>query len=104
MKIVNCMPHDLRIITEKGTIIIPKSETAVRVSTVERQWGEINEIPIMITKKGATSGLPKEDPNTLLVVSQIVKDANPTRPDLLYPHLLVRDLDGVIVGCKALTF
>lgn len=104
MKILNCTPHNLRIITPKGTITLPKSEIQIRVDITEKEWGEINEIPIMISKKGQTTGLPEYDPNVLLVVSQVVKDANPSRSDLLHPHLLVRDEDGQIVGCKSLSF
>jgi hypothetical protein len=45
-------------------------------------------------------GLPEPSPDTLLIVSGMVKSAATGRTDLVSPGDLVRDAAGVVLGCK----
>jgi hypothetical protein len=48
------------------------------------------------------SGLPEPSRGTLYIVSSVVQAALPNRTDLVSPHDIMRDADGVVVGCRAL--
>ncbi len=75
---------------------------APRVSTTEEITGYWGEIPIKRIAYGEIVGLPDEQPDTIIVVSQLCCQAAPTRRDLYFPADLKRDEAGRIVGCCTL--
>lgn len=59
-------------------------------------------VPCVTVEYTCTDCLPPQQPDTVLIVSQLVVGAFPDRPDLMYPTGLVRDDQGTIVGFRAL--
>ena len=105
MKIKNCTPHPIDIWDAAGGRImrtIPRSDVVVRLRETNEHIGEADGITISRTTYGEAVDLPEEDPDTLLIVSVLVKSALPERHDLVVPVELVRDDEGHIVGCRSL--
>jgi hypothetical protein len=103
--VINMTPHDVNIINNEGTIIkiYPSSGKTIRLSSETIKTGFLDDgTPLTITKFGEPTELPKYQPNTYFIVSQIVKNALTSRNDLLVPAEVVRDDKGNIIGCKSL--
>ncbi len=62
--------------------------------------GNIN---ISQVRYGDVVGSAEPRPETIFIVSMMVAQAAPHRRDFYYPGELVRDEDGVIVGCFGLS-
>ena len=101
-KIINLTPHDIVIVGENGNRTIPKSGTVARVESKSRSCGFFDGIPLSSVKFGAVTELPEYQPDTLLIVSAMVRAAASDRPDLASPGELVRDAGGNVVGCRGL--
>jgi len=52
--------------------------------------------------ESTVTGLPPCEEGVLCIVSRLVAQAYPRRPDLVFPHTLVRGADGRSVGCRVL--
>lgn len=122
MKIINCTPHEVNILDAQCTRYNPvhkgfdlvgekivlqefaPSRIIPRCLTKEKEEWSISGIPIISIEFGDISGLPDEDPDTMLIVSAIVANAGRAkgRKDLLVPTRMVRDSEGRICGCLAL--
>lgn len=104
-KLVNLTPHALHVKGVSGEITtIEPCGLVARVATSQLKVGEINGIAIYETQFGEVVELPKPQENTFYIVSKITQTAAKGRTDLLSPGNLLRDEDGVIVGCEGLTF
>lgn len=106
VKVINCTPHDVVIISESGNItfersgIIPRlTEQQVKINSVA-----VNGIEIDIMEKSFNEieGLPEPQENTLYIVSALVAGAAKNRDDLVIPNDTVRDDQGRIIGCRSL--
>jgi len=87
MHIVNLTYRDLRLKLTNGTIVdFPKSG---RVAHVKRDYVvstiDIGPVFIESAELGATKNLPEPEPDTLFIVSGLVRVANPDRVDILSP-------------------
>lgn len=102
MKIVNCTPHALNIVTAHGTVTVAPSGTVARCSQTSTPAGEVNGVPLSRTTFGAVVDLPEPVEGVILVVSALVRAALPSRTDLASPGELVRDAAGNVIGCKGL--
>ena len=106
IKVVNCTPHDVNLITEKGNITFPRSGIIPRLTEQQVKINSINSngIEIDIMKKSflEPEGLPEPQENTIFIVSALVAGAIKNRDDLLIPNDTVRDEQGRIVGCRSL--
>lgn len=96
--IINLTPHAITE-TMTNTTFAP-SGTVARVSSESICAGNINNIPVFITKFGDVQDLPAPQEGTIYIVSLLVKQASPDRRDLVSPGTLVRDDKGNPVGCK----
>lgn len=106
-KILNYTLHDITIITESGTIVIPKHGTA-RCSPLRDldEWIDLDEIRIPVNKTtfGYVEGLPEPKDDTIIIVSAITANVmREKRNDLYTVDEPVRDGTGKIVGCRALS-
>ena len=103
--LINLTPHEINLVTEKGTVSIPPSGAVARCA-VSRELvsnygiGE-TYVPINRTIIGEVTDLPEPSPNIYYIVSSIVAQAA-RRDDLLVVDDTVRDGQGRIVGAKAL--
>lgn len=101
-QIKNLTPHPINICNNAGKIIrVFQSEGLVRLKAVTVSAGEIDGIPVSRTEFGQPEGLPEFQDGVFIVVSQLVKNALPSRSDLLVPAEVVRDEKGNIIGCKS---
>jgi hypothetical protein len=64
--------------------------------------GHIGAVPLLRGTYGDVTGLPEPAPDTIYIVSAMVRMALPDRKDLASPAGLVRDASGNITGCEAL--
>ena len=106
MKIINCTPHDVNIITESGNITFPRSGIIPRLTEQQVKINSVNsngiEIDIMQKSFSEVEGLPEPKENTIYIVSALVAGAVKNRDDLVVPNDTVRDEAGRIIGCKSL--
>ena len=104
MRILNYTPHLIRIVSADGAVIaeIPPEPVSIRLESETVRLGEIKGVPLSVTRYGEPTGLPAPASDTLLVVSQLVFGACPSRRDLCVPAEAVRDAAGRIVGCQSL--
>lgn len=103
-KIINKVPHPVYILDSEDRIIttFPKSNGMIRLEEVSKPVGTLDGIPICSTTWGDTQDVPEVVPGVYYIVSQLVKNALPDRPDFLVPKDVVRDENGNIIGCRAL--
>jgi hypothetical protein len=98
---VNLTPHDIKVVLASGYCkTIPTTGMVARVETESCQVGTCLSVPMFKTEFGKTENLPKQRENILLIVSAIVRNANPERRDLISPKGLIRDDKGNILGCE----
>lgn len=98
MNIVNCTPHTLHLPTGD----LEPSGILPRCKEWDHSEGEVNGIPLITRHYGAVYDLPDPQPDTLYIVSLVVRQALPKRTDLASPGTLVRDAQGNITGCTNL--
>ena len=106
-KFVNLTPHDITIVGEKATVVIPASGKLCRVTcTVQDTGMTVLGIPVTRNTYGEVEGLPDEEPGVFYIVSSIVRSAlieeGIQRGDVLIPNESVRDENGRIIGCRSL--
>lgn len=103
MDIINLTVHDITIIKNEKTEIIPPSGVVVRCETQEVLIGKVNGVDVYKINYGNVTGLPPANKNTVYVTSALVAQAvKQIRNDVLIPNDFVRDKKGVIIGCKSL--
>ena len=109
MQLVNLTPHKITIISTDGETIreIAPSGTIARAASTVVDDGAVDGVPIVRTTFGQVEGLPEPDSETMYIVSSLTVSAarrsGRTTEDLLIPGRMVRDEDGVILGCQALS-
>ena len=103
MKIINKTPHPVNLLVGDKVFTFPKADDPVRLSSEEVHSANIGNddytFPVYTVKYGS-GNMPEQENGVAYIVSALVKNAYPDRPDLLIPHGLVRDNEGNIVGCK----
>ena len=103
MDIINLTVHDITIVKNEKTEIIPPSGAVARCETQEVLIGRVNEVDIYKINYGKVTGLPPANKNTVYITSALVAQAvKEMRNDVLIPNDFVRDEKGVIIGCRSL--
>lgn len=109
LNIVNLTPHALNLMPEGPdgpTVTIPPSGQVARCEVRRVQVDTVTvdgtTIPVNRTIFGEVTGLPDMQPNTIFVVSLLVAQAVPYRPDVFIVDDTVRDEQGRIIGARAL--
>ena len=100
MKILNFTPHVVVLQTEESTHNYPSVGIA-RVKTVDWYERTLNGVECYSSKKQAVEGLPEFKEDVFLIVSGMILDSCPERPDLICPHDLIRDTQGRIMACQS---
>ena len=104
MRIINLTPHTITFFDGAGNAVLtvePSGQVA-RCSVTREKIGEINGIPVNKSRFGEVENLPDPQPDTIFVVSALVAQAIPDRPDIFIVDDTVRDEQGRIIGCRAL--
>ncbi len=97
-KIVNLTPHAIVC----AGITTQPSGTVARLESTEHPAGELAGMPLTVVEFGQTVNLPEPQDGVWIIVSAMVRTANPLRVDLLSPGRLERDESGAVIGCAAL--
>jgi len=88
------------------TVTIPPSGQVARCATSRVQVDTVTvdgiTVPVNRTEFGAVTGLPDPQPDTIFIVSAVVAQAVPNRPDVFIVDDAVRDDQGRIIGARAL--
>ena len=101
--IKNMTPHKIDIVDNEGRIIKSfPSEGKIRISTNTKRCGTIEGVPLTETEFGECE-LPERKEGIYYIVSLLVCQAHPNRPDLLIVNETIRDEDGRIIGCQSLS-
>ena len=105
MKLKNFTPHNVVIVMNESTIVIP-SDGIARVTEAKTVTPSIDVDGVIIetfkSSFGEVENLPPQEDGVMVIVSAMAADAAKDRNDLLVPGELVRDNDGNIIGCKSL--
>ena len=66
-------------------------------------WVATQKVPLSRTSFGGAEQLPPKKEDTIYIVSSMVCQACPDRPDFYIPNETVRDDEGRIIGCRSLS-
>lgn len=104
INIVNLVPHDVVFVDDENSVICTVSPSGMlaRVAAQTKVIGSINGIPVTSTEYGDVVGLPDPEEDTIYIVSSMVAKQVPDRKDVFIPNESIRDVNGVIIGCKSL--
>lgn len=108
MTLINLTPHPITIIREGlEPLTVAPSGTIARAAQSSRELRITDSIRIIETVYGKVEGLPAPELDTYYLVSGFVMSAlaatNEYRNDVLKPEDFVRDENGNITGCRALS-
>jgi len=101
----NLTPHIVRIFGQEGdepVLTIPPSGEVARCSVESEQVGEKGGVSLFATTFGQVEGLPAPQPDTVYIVSMLVRSAVSERTDVASPGELIRDDEGRPMGCRGL--
>ena len=106
----NYMAHPVVIHTAGGRLLVEPSGTVARcaeepgapAAPVVVRVGDHPVVVVSGVTESTVTGLPPRADGVLCIVSRLVAQAYPHRPDLVFPHILVRGADGRSVGCRVL--
>jgi hypothetical protein len=102
--VLNLTPHAVTVLNAKDEVVatFPASGESARLAVAFDQTDRLGDVPLGALRYGSSTGLPPRVDGVRLLVSLLVKLANPDRDDLLVVADEVRDEAGRIVGCRAL--
>jgi hypothetical protein len=105
MRIINCTPHAVVLHRSDGTVTaFSPSGSVARCDEVRGAAGALDGAPVFSTRFGQVTGLPEPEPETVYIVSALVRGALAgSRTDVVSPDTgtgAVRDDAGRIVGTK----
>lgn len=101
--IVNLTPHAITLLrVHDRPMLLPASGNVARLPYSVEPAGEVRNVALVTTAYGSVEGLPEPEEGTLYLVSAVVRAAVPDRTDVASPGDLVRDEEGVVVGCRHL--
>lgn len=98
MNLVNLTAHTINV---QGLEPIETSGYVARVHTHMHQEEDIQGVPIFVRSGETVMNLPEPEEGVMFIVTSYVREAIPNRKDLLSPTKLVRDRNGMVIGCGA---
>jgi len=104
INLVNLMPHALTLYNNEDEAILelPMCNEPARCASSDAAIGAYKGVPVVTKKYGSAYNLPPVKPGTFYIVSKVVgaSAAVQGRTDILVPHVLVKDKNGRVIGCK----
>lgn len=85
MQIKNLTPHVINVEFATGTLSFAPESEGARVRAEEKECAPVMGVPVISLTWGTTQGLPEPEKDVYLLVSTLVREANPSRKDLLSP-------------------
>jgi len=106
--LINLTPHPVNILDRGNEFIcaIRAVLPTARVTVTRELVGYVNGMPVNSTVFGELQDLPEPKEGVAYIVSLVCAQAaklNGRTEDLYVPDDVVRDADGHIIGCRALT-
>ncbi len=108
-KLVNLTPHEVRLVTPEGEIVLPPSGTVARVKEVVRDLGvlEVDGIRVPIRVKflaDEVENLPPPQEDTIYVTSYLAAEAawRMGRTDVMSVGDPIRNEKGEVKGASSL--
>jgi len=108
IKVVNLMPHEVRVITDDGEVIYKPSGKVARLQTINRVINIEGLPPVVTTEVTGIEGLPAPEPGVVYLASTLVAQYATRfgRLDVLSPDTgpesAVRNEAGQIIGVRRL--
>jgi hypothetical protein len=104
MEIINLTPHAVKIMGKDTKVFAPSGQVArIKESRIKDQ--HLEGIPLNRKSFGEVEYLPPPAPNKVYIVSsQVVEYLRGQRSDVVAPDDLVRDENGMVIGCKSLWY
>lgn len=100
MNIENLTKHVVTVVDGNNNVIdFQPSGIEARCKEIAMHVDEYNGIPVYETEYDEVENLPEAKPNTIYIVSTLVRLACPDRKDLVSPAKPVRNEAGQIIGC-----
>ncbi len=91
------------LVEPSGTVARCAEEPGAPAAPVVVRVGNHPVVVVSGVTESTVTGLPPREDGVLCIVSRLVAQAYPRRPDLVFPHnTLVRGADGRSVGCRVL--
>lgn len=108
MKLINLTPHTINILDgDNQPILSLPSSGVARAASSRTCVGTFDvdgaAIPINTTSFGEVVGMPDPQPGVAYVVSALTAQAAKNRGDVYIVDDAVRDAEGRIIGCRALS-
>ena len=102
--LVNMTPHPITILNEDGEVEkeIPSSGIVPRVQYQRTLVEEVEEVKVWQQSQAEITDLPDFQEGVFVIVSKMVAEAA-KRHDLIVPTDMVRNDDGVVLGCQGFT-
>jgi hypothetical protein len=104
MRYVNLCPHTIHLMQDRWTPTHawePSGQVA-RCVEITRLHHIDDDVQVVTKQYGVVTGLPEPQPDTVYLVSGMVRMAMPERTDLASPGDAIRDEAGRIVGASNL--
>jgi hypothetical protein len=103
VRIRNLTPHAVSVLTSTGKFVrFEPEEQPARITEKFRDVGSHSGVSFKTVSHGEVINLPDPEPETVLIVSSIVRDSELRRMDLVSPAEFVRDKEGRILAAKCL--
>lgn len=106
-EIRNQTPHDVTVLSDAVSVIYEKCSDPIRVSELITEVGMYADTTVVNIVSYTDAELPVFEEGVLNIVSlpvaQYVKNST-QRVDFVTPGELVRNSEGVIIGCRTLSF
>ena len=99
--LVNLTPHDLKIHTPSGVLLVVRSGFVARCDDEIVKEDHILGIPMTSVRAGAIVGVGEFRPGRVCITSRSIA-ARLRRPDVVSPGPLIRDEEGRVIGCSGL--
>ncbi len=90
------------LVEPSGTVARCAEEPGAPAAPVVVRVGDHPVVVVSGATESTVTGLPPRADGVLCIVSRLVAQAYPQRPDLVFPHTLVRGAGGRSVGCRVL--
>lgn len=101
MLLINLCPHPVTIFHRDGTTTcIPFSGQVARVEVARSPVMSVQGVTVNVPHN-ETIGLLPPKRGVMLIVSQQVRQAHPSRTDLVSPAEMVKNSFGQIIGCRS---
>lgn len=106
LSLENRTPHPVELLVDGGALRLSPVLPTPRLEEVRTPAGVVSvtgrQVPLSRLSRAGVVDLPDRREGVGLIVSALVAQALPDREDLFVPDDVVRDRDGVVVGCRAL--